>query len=259
MLGKPAEGPERKRTRKGFLTYISCVVHKNAAFATFHEAVLCLASKRCGRRGLRGDPRGSGRSSGSHGDAGPAPPRSFCTTRERGGPRGRCSCVPAPGAEVMARWGIRFLVSWWGLTRQPNRKETLGIPRIPVLCVDFQPVFQQLPMCKHRPKYRAPAVHFICAITPISQMRKLRPVVKGKPVLVPSILCPVGSAVHFYSRLPMSMFGTEGLSHVTFWDSPHLGQGRYRCWHCTLVYLKTAPASKTVQTEIVHLDFISAQ
>ena len=231
MLGKPAEGPERKRTRKGFLTYISCVVHKNAAFATFHDAVLSLASRGCGR-GWRDHLRGSGRSSGSHGNAGPAPPPSYCTARERGGPRGRCSCVPGPGVEVTARWGIRFLVSWWGLTKEPNRKETWGVPRIPVLRVDFQPVFQPVPVCRHRPKYRHPPFVLsapwaaAAAITPISQMRKLRLVVKGKLVLVPRTLYPVGSAVHFYSRLPVSMFGTEGLSHVTFWDSPHPGQGR---------------------------------
>lgn len=102
-LGKAVEGPERNRTRKSFLTYISCVVHKNAAFATFRGDVFFLDSKMCGECDLGGDQQSSRWSSGSHGNAGPSPPPSFCIAREDGGLQGSCSCVPGPGAEVMAR------------------------------------------------------------------------------------------------------------------------------------------------------------
>ena len=102
-LGKPVEGPERNTTRKSFLTYISCVVHKNAAFATFHGDVFFLDSKLCGECDLGGDQQSSRWSSGSHGNAGPSPRQSFCIAREDGGLQGSCSCVPGPGAEVMAR------------------------------------------------------------------------------------------------------------------------------------------------------------
>lgn len=88
---------------KSFLTYISCVVHKNAAFATFQVDALLPAPEMDGECDLGAVQHSSGWSSGSHGNAGPPPQPSFCTAREDGGQRGSCSCVPGPGAEVMVR------------------------------------------------------------------------------------------------------------------------------------------------------------
>lgn len=102
-LKETYRGPHKNRTRKSFLTYISCVVHKNAAFATFDGDALFLDSETCGECDLGCDQDNSGWSRGSHGNAGPSLRPSFCTAREDGGLQVNCSCVPGPVAEVMVR------------------------------------------------------------------------------------------------------------------------------------------------------------
>lgn len=99
----PVEAQLRTEQEKSFLTYISCVVHKNAASATFDGGTLSLDSGTQGECDLGS---GQGRSNGSqdsHGTAAPSPLLSFCRVRVHGGPRASCSCVPGPAAEVTGR------------------------------------------------------------------------------------------------------------------------------------------------------------
>ena len=97
------EGPHKNRVRKSFLTYISCVVHKNAAFATLGGDVLFLDSEMCGACELGGDQDDARWSLGSHGNAGSSPQPSFCIVREDDALQVHCSYVPGPAAEVTGR------------------------------------------------------------------------------------------------------------------------------------------------------------
>lgn len=98
----PSEGLCRT-DKESLLTYISCVVHKNAAFATFDGGTLSLGSGKQGEGDLGSDQDKSGGSQGSLGTAGPSSLLSFCTGREDGGLQASCSCVPGPAAEVAVR------------------------------------------------------------------------------------------------------------------------------------------------------------
>lgn len=102
-LRKAHRSPFKNRMRKCFLTYISCVVHKNAAFATFGGGILSLHSGMRGESDLGSDQGKSGWHQGSHCTAGPSPLLSSCTGYGGGGPQGCCSCVLGPTAEVTVR------------------------------------------------------------------------------------------------------------------------------------------------------------
>lgn len=74
MLGKTRRAP-REENRKGFLTYISCVVTK---MLRLQPSMMCSLSglKRCGECDL-GVTRRVPAGAGSLGNAGPSPPPSF--------------------------------------------------------------------------------------------------------------------------------------------------------------------------------------
>lgn len=90
-----------KKERESFLTYISCDVHKNAAFETFRGGNRSLECDTCGQGDFC---HGQGESDGGldllcTGE--PSPRLSVYTIREGGVQRVPCSCVPVLGVEVM--------------------------------------------------------------------------------------------------------------------------------------------------------------
>lgn len=112
--------PLPQERRESFLTYISCDVHKNAAFETFRGGNRWLARDARGMRAFCAGQEGRIWDGAELGTGAPSPQQSACTARAGGARRGTCSCAPVPAAGVTERSGTPSAVSLSNLTETRN-------------------------------------------------------------------------------------------------------------------------------------------